>query len=203
MEIEDLKDIWKKQTAGFKPKEEEELARMLQGRSSSVVARLKRNVWFELIFTFIGGVALLIYALTELTGSLKWTSISIIALFAIYSLYYIKKLRLLTAFEAGNDDLKTNLQRLTENLRGYLKFYRRSYSVLYPAYFFLGLLFTAIEHGAMGFLARMSQPEVLLTLILGAALFFVFSTWLTTWYLKKLYGNHLEKLEDLLSELQS
>ncbi|HEU5145991.1 MAG TPA: hypothetical protein VFT90_04715 [Chryseosolibacter sp.] len=202
MEIEDLKDIWKKQSAGFKPKDERELADMLKGRSTSIVTRLKRNVWFELIFTCLGGLALLIYALTSLTGSLKWTSISIIVLFAMYSLYYIKKLRLLNAFETGNDDLKSNLKRLIENLRGYLKFYKRSYSVLYPAYFVLGLSFTAIEHGASGFLQRMAQPEILITLLLGAILFFIFSTWLTTWYLNKLYGNHLKKLESLLEELQ-
>lgn len=202
MELEDLKDIWEKQSAGFKPKGKTELAGMLKGRSTSIITRLKRNVWFELIFTFLGGLALLIYALTSLTGSLKWTSISIIVLFAIYSLYYIKKLRLLNAFEAGNDDLKTNLQRLIANLRGYLKFYKRSYSVLYPAYFVLGLAFTAIEHGTTGFLQRMARPEIFLSLVLGAGIFFILSTRLTTWYLRKLYGNHLEKLEKLLIELQ-
>ena len=64
MEIEDLKDIWEKQSAGFKPKGETELAGMLKGRSTSIITRLKRNVWFELIFTFLGGLGLLAYALT-------------------------------------------------------------------------------------------------------------------------------------------
>lgn len=202
MEIEDLKDIWRKQSAGFKPKNEREIAGMLKGRSTSIITRLKRNVWLELIFTCLGSLALLAYALLELNGALKWTTISITVLFAIYSLYYIKKLRLLNAFEAGNDDLKTNLERLIQDLKGYLRFYKRSYSILYPAYFFLMLLFTAIEHGTDGFYHRMTRPEIFLTLLLGAGLFFIFSTWLTTWYLKKLYGNHLEKLEGLLKELQ-
>ena len=147
-------------------------------------------------------ILLLVYALMELTGALRWTTISITILFAIYSLYYIKKLRLLRAFESGDDDLKTNLQRLINNLKVYLRFYKRSYSTLYPTYFFLMLLSTAIEHGTSGFYERMTQPEIYLTLLFGAGVFFIFSTWLTTWYLKKLYGNHLEKLEGLLKELE-
>ncbi|MEX2233916.1 MAG: hypothetical protein WD824_17250 [Cyclobacteriaceae bacterium] len=202
MEIEDLKYIWKKQNDGFKPKDEAELATMLTGKSTSIITRLKRNVWIELIFTFLGGLALLAYALTLPGGSLKWTSISILILFGIYSFYYLKKLRLLNRFDPGNDHIKANLQRLIQNLKGYLKFYKRSYSILYPVYFFLGLLFTAIEHGTTGFLNKVSNPEVMITLVLGAGLFFICSTWLTSWYLRKLYGNHLEKLEKLLRELE-
>lgn len=203
MEIEDLKYIWRKQSESFKPKDEAELANMLKGKSTSIIARLKRNVWFELIFTFIGGVALLGYALTLANGYLKWTSISILVLFGIYSIYYLKKLRLLNRFNSNHENLKANIERLVDDLRGYLKFYRRSYSFLYPVFLLLALLFIAIEHGTAGFFDKMTRPDVYLVLLPGAALFFIFSTWLTAWYLKKLYGNHLEKLEGLLSDLEA
>jgi len=202
MEIEDLKDIWKKQTASIKPKDEAELATMLKGRSTSIVTRLKRSVWLELIFTFCGGVALLAYALTLPSGSLKWISVSILILFCIYTFYYFKKLRVLNRFDAANENVKASIIRLIEDLKSYLKFYKRSYAILYPIYFFLGLVFTAIEHGTTGFINRISQPEIYMSLLLVAVLFFICSTWLTTWYLKKLYGNHLEKLEKLIRELE-
>jgi hypothetical protein len=201
MELDDLKNIWKKQSEGFQPKEEAELASMLKGKSISIITRLKRNVWFELIFTFLGGLGLLVYAVTLPDGSLKWASISIPALFAVYSFYYVKKLALLNRFADANTDLKANLERLIADLKSYLKFYRRSYSILYPVYFLLALIFGGIERGATEFYHRVSRPDVMVTLLLGAALFFVFSRWLTTWYLKKLYGNHLEKLESLLQDL--
>jgi hypothetical protein len=201
MEIEDLKDIWKKQSEGFKRKNETELTTMLNGKSKSIISRLKRNVWFELIFTFLGGLGLLSYAITIPGGALKWTSISILILFCIYSFYYVEKLRLLNGFSAGNEDIKANLQRLTASLSSYLKFYRRSYSILYPVYFFLGLLFTAIEQGTIGFLNKVTKPAIFIPLLLGAGLFFICSTWLTSWYLRKLYGNHLDKLKGLLREL--
>jgi hypothetical protein len=202
MEIEDLKYIWNKESEGFKPKDATELANMLKGKSSSIIMRLKRNVWFELIFTFVGAVGLLSYALTLPGGYLKWTSITILVLFAIYSLYYLKKLRLLNRFDAAHDDIKANLERLVYDLRGYLKFYKRSYSVLYPVFFLLGLLFVALEHGASRFFNIVTRPDVYLVLIPGTALYFILSTWLTSWYLKKLFGNHLEKLEALSRELE-
>ena len=202
MEIEDLRDIWKKQSEGFIRKDEAELAAMLKRDSISIITRLKRNVWFELIFTFLGGIGLTTYALTLTGGFLKWTSISIVVLFCIYSFYYFKKLRLLSRFEHGNDHVRANLQRLIINLKGYLKFYRRSYAILYPVYFILGLLFAIVEQGINGFQNRITRPEVFVTLILGAVVFFLCSTWLTSWYLKKLYGNHLEKLEALLRDIE-
>jgi hypothetical protein len=202
MEIEDLKDIWKKQSEGFKPKDETELTSMLRGRSTSIIARLKRNIWFELIGTFFGVVGLLIYALTLPAGYLKWTSIAILGFFCLFTFYYFKKLRLLNRFDPGKDNLKTSLQKLIPDLKGYLKFYKRSYSFLYPVFFFLGMLFTGLEYGAEGFLQKVTRPEVFMILLPGAVLFFICSNWLTGWYLKKLYGNHLEKLESLLKELQ-
>lgn len=202
MEIEDLKDIWRKQNAGFTPKDETELASMLKRNSTSIITRLKRNVWFEVIFTFLGGLGLLAYAMTLPGGSLKWTSVSILVLFCVYLIYYFKKLRLLNRFSHENDNLRANLHRLITNLNGYLKFYKRSYAILYPVYFILGLLFTAVEQGSAGFLNKITKPEIFITLFIGAVVFFVCSTWLTRWYLKKLYGNHLEKLEALLRELE-
>lgn len=201
MELEDLKTIWRKENDEFQPKAKTELATMLRGRSTSIISRLKRNVWIELAFTVAGALALLVYALTLPAGALKWTSITIPILFCIYSLYYLKKLRLLHNFDAGNENLKANLETLIQRLKGYLKFYRRSYSILYPVYLFLGLLFTAVERGTDGFLGTLTRPGVVLTLVLGAGIFFFGSTWLTSWYLKKLYGNHLEKLEGVLREL--
>src|SRR5688500_13434810 len=202
MEIEDLKYIWRKESQGFKPKNESELSGMLKGRSTSIIMRLKRNVWFELIFTFAGAVGLLIYALTLPGGYLKWTSITILVSFALYSLYYLKKLRLLSRFDARNDDIKANLERLIYDLKGYLKFYKRSYSVLYPVFFLIGLLFVAIEHGAATFLDIVTRPDVYLILVPGTALYFTLSTRLTSRYLKNLFGIHLEKLEALLHDFE-
>jgi hypothetical protein len=46
MEFDDLKSIWKKDKPGYEPKREEEIASMIKGRSTSIISKLKRSVWF-------------------------------------------------------------------------------------------------------------------------------------------------------------
>lgn len=203
MELDDLKDIWKKNPPEFRVKDEAELAQMLKGSSKSIVDKLKRSVWFELIFTFVAGIIFLLYALTLESGALKWTSISMIVLFVAYSFYYIKKLSLLNRFNPAEGNLKTNVDNLITSLSSYLRFYKRSYTLLYPAYFILGLVFVGLERGYEQFLESLTKLSVIVYLVFLAVFFFFCSTWFTNWYLKKLYGNHLEKLKGLARELEN
>ena len=202
MELEELKSIWKN-NPDFQAKDESEIASMLKGNSQSIVHKLKRSVWFELIFTAIASIGLLVYALTLPSGALKWTSISILVLCVVYSFYYVKKLLLLSRFNPATGNIRVNLETLIANLMSYLKFYKRSYTILYPVYFLLGLLFGIMERGLDEFINGLSKPKTILYLIFVAGTFFFCSTWLTNWYLKKLYGNHLAKLKGLLHDLNA
>jgi hypothetical protein len=203
MELDELKDIWKKTKSEFQLKSEIQLASMLNGTSRSVVEKLKRNVWFELIFTVAAGLALLLYAFMLPSGAWKWTTISILVLFVAYSFYYVKKLSLLNRFNSGDENLKANIERLVASLNSYLRFYKRSYTILYPVYFGLGLLFVALETGSTLFFQKLTEPKLLASLLGLGALFFLISRVFADWYLKKLYGNHLDKLKSLLLELNA
>lgn len=203
MELDDLKDIWKKSGPEFRAKNTDELALMLKGRSTSIVDKLKRSVWFELIFTFAAGLLLLVYALTLPSGALKWTSLSILVPFVAYTFYYFKKLSLLRRFNPGSENLKTHIDGLIVSLNSLLKFYRRSYAILYPVYFVLALVFGAIERGTTDFFEAIVKPAMILYLLLLAVIYYFLSTSFANWYLKKLYGNHLEKLKSLAHELEN
>jgi hypothetical protein len=202
MELDELKSIWKNTTPSFQSKDESEIALMLKGQSKSIIDKLKRSVWFELVFTSISSIVLLIYALTVSQGVLKWFSVSALILFVGYLFYYGKKLMLLKRYGMANENIKSNLELLVNNLDSYLKFYKRSYTILYPVCFCLILLFIGLERGADEFIAAVTKPEKIATLILLAIFFFFCSTWFTNWFLKKLYGNHLEKLKCLLRDLE-
>jgi hypothetical protein len=202
MELDDLKDIWKKSGPEFRAKGKAELALMLQGRSTSIVDKLKRNVWIELILTFTASLGALGYALMLPSGTLKWTSISFVLLFSLYCTYYIKKLLLLNRFNPADENLKNHIDRLIISLDSFLKFYKRSYNILYPSFFVLVLVFLAIERGATDFLDSLNRPYMIIYLLLSSAFYYFLSTAFTTWYLKKLYGNHLDKLKSLAHELE-
>lgn len=201
MELEELKNIWRHKEPPYQPKNEDEIALMLRGKSMSIIEKLKRNVWIELVFTVVISVLLLIYAFTLPAGALKWTSISLLLMCLASTIYFVKKLYLLNRF-VPNENLHATISLLINNLSSYLRFYKNSYTVFYPVYFLLGLLFGALERGPAKYMIFLSRPSTIFYLILLAALFFFLSTWFTSWYLKKLYGDHLNKLKNLLNELQ-
>jgi hypothetical protein len=201
MELEDLKNIWRSKPDSFQQKGEAEIAAMLNGKSKSIISKLKQSVWIELVVTFLAAVGLLIYALTLPAGALKWTSVAILVIFVGYTVYYIKKLLILNQYSAVNQNIRSNLEQLIEKLTSYLKFYQRSYTVLYPVYFGLGILFSGIEQGTDHFIEIIGKPKTILYLLAFGVLFYIGSTWLVKWLFKKLYGNHIVRLTNLLAEL--
>ena len=201
MELEDLKSIWKNSEPAFQPKNEKEIALMLRGRSVSIINKLKRNVLFELAIAVAVSAGLLTYALSLETGALKWTSISLLLMCLVYSIYYVKKLLLLNRFLVLDGNLHDTIALLVQNLSSYLRFYKNSYAILYPVYFILGIMFSMMERGMDRYLQFLSRPSTIIYMLLTAGVFFFVSTLGANWYLKKLYGNHLEKLKNILEEL--
>lgn len=202
MELEDLKQIWKSHEQGYEPKKESDIAFMLKGTSNSIISKLKRNVWFELIFTVACCIALGVFTITLESGAVLWTVVSLLVLFAAYLFYYIKKLILLGKFDASDENMKASLQSLHKKLSAYVSFYKKSYGILYPVYFFLGILFGAVDTGMDNFVNRIKDPLTLASLVCLTGLFFIITIAVTNFYLKKLYGNHLNKLKELLDELK-
>jgi hypothetical protein len=201
MELEELKSIWKNSEPSFQPKGEEEIASMLKGKSISIIDKLKRSVWFELVFTVAVSIGLIVYAFAITSGAAKWLSISFILMCLAFTFVYVKKLILLNRFNPANETIRENLVSLIKSVTSYLNFYKRSYTVLYPVYFCLGLLFAGIERGADAFFENLMRPRTILFLSVFAGVLFFLSTKVANWYLKKLYGNHLEKLKTLLNDI--
>jgi len=108
----------------------------------------------------------------------------------------------LNQYDPGIENLKDNLSHLIERLDLYMKFYKRSYAILYPVFFGLGLLFGAIEKGFDQFINKFENPLYSLAFLILSIVFMVGVYTITNWYLKKLYGNHLDKLKTLLEELK-
>lgn len=201
MELDDLKNIWQS-AEHFRLKQEEEISFMLRRRSKSIISKLKWSIWFELTFTIIGGLLLLYYSLTIPNGALRWTFIAFLLIFLAYIVYYVKKIRILHTFENSAGNVKSNLESLINDFQAYLKFYEKSYTIMYPVYMVMVFLFVIIEKGIDEFVEAISNWKMILYIIFFIGVFLASSLWFIKWYLKKLYGNHLSKLRELLNDLQ-
>ncbi len=201
MELDDLKNIWQKSDL-YKPRREEEITDMLNGRSKSIIARLRRNVWFELVFTIIGGMLLLYYVFSIPSPSFRTAFVLVLLSFLLYIIYYLKKIKLLNRFEGSPGNVRANLERLVHDLDAFLRFYYRSYTLLYPGYLLLIVILAIADLGLDQFLESLREWRTVAYLLFLVLLSVALSFWISKWYLGKLYGTHLQKLRGLLRELQ-
>ena len=155
MELEDLKSIWKSSDPAFQPKNEQEIALMLKGKSVSIINKLKRNVLFELAVAIAASIGLIIYALSLETGALKWTSISLLLMCLAYSIVYVKKLLLLNRFQALDGNLRDTISLYSEYSR---KLYDTDHDLILQQYYY------PHRNGVEELIAKAAKPVVHLSI---------------------------------------
>lgn len=200
-ELEKLKSIWKS-SPDLPEKGEEEIAQMLDRESNFIITRLKRSVWFELIFTAVTALILLWAAMLTDNKHLLTIIVISLVLSVFYLIYYYRMLRTLGRYYLMQDNIKTRIKSLADALSSYLRFYKMSLIILYPLIFLFVIGMMAGRMGVENFLHLFSDTSFLLRFVLFIILCVVFVYSFSYWYLNKLYGNHLKKLHNLLKELE-
>lgn len=208
VELENLKDIWKQHidpTIDKQNIEKQEIEHLLKGRSTSILEKLKRNLLLEIAMFVV--CLLLVAAVPFYFNSTPVTILFIAALvfiFIPYLFYYIKKYNELNKFSIFHNDIKTSLQSLILQLEKFLKIYFYGSLILAPFSVFISALACLYEMKALGYLLyfdEFSKPT--LAIILSFALVFTLLSYpILKWYLRKLYGQHIETLKAYLRELE-
>jgi hypothetical protein len=219
MELDSLKDIWKDlDESDLQPGSDVPISSMLQKKSQSTIARLKRNLNRELI------AVLIIYSLTIwYIISFKQMYSELAVLLALvggaFLFYYYRKSRLLKQMECVACEVRSNLKQQLGTLEKYVRFYFIAGTILTPlAYFAAGMiiLFNAQEGNShvvdVSFDAQTSVSQMPIAQHISNHRFFVLflsigavltlsSYFLNRWLINKLYGQHIQKLKDLLTQM--
>ena len=207
IELEDLKNIWSSKIEndiGQQSIEKEKIRDLLNKRSTNIIDKLRKNLLLEIIMFC---VCLLLIACVTIylhTKEINILFVIVIAfIFIPYLIYYIKKYRELKKFFSFNQDIKSSLQSLIIQLEKYLKIYFLGSILLTPIYVFLSGFAILYEMKALGFLLYFDVfSSATLSMILSFALLLTLLSYpIMKWYIRKLYGQHLEKLKDCLKEL--
>jgi len=204
MELDDLRRTWQHLPPAAEPvMDERALTGILSQKSDGPIERLRRNARLEVGLCFgylIVSIALIIFA-----PALRWRALGVtlvpVCLVCFYFLY--RKLRLLQGMAETERDLHGHLIRVTTGMRSLVRFYYGFTLATFP----IGLLF--------GFLIRMFDPNVahspfsskklaisIGVLIVVGVIFWWGVAHFTRWYLQRLYGQHLDRLEGMLRELE-
>jgi hypothetical protein len=195
MELEDLKNIWQqnqKLVNAQQNVEYEEILAMTRQKSKDTVAKLKRNILWEVAFSCV--TLLLLFLVFREDGN-NHLAIKIIyfflILFVFFGIIYWREFNALSKFQLENISLKEALQQLIKELQHFIKFYFLTNVILTPICMFLGFYL-----GGYSWVNSIKIP-LILTVISSVPVYYF-----TKKYVKRVYGNHLEKLKKLLAELE-
>jgi hypothetical protein len=198
MELDDLKQLWQQQPTE-QPADTAALQQMLLQRSKGPIARIRRNLNRELwavLVTYILAIGFYVFA----DRARYWNVVLLLVCIAVlFILYYIKKRRLLKAMENVSGQVKNTMERQVQLLGKYVRFYFVSGTIGTPLTFFLALI-----------MVKAGMPQGIVysefftwPLGIGMLVLTVISYFLNKWYVNKLYGKHVEKLKQLISQLES
>jgi len=210
MELDELKILLKEKLDTQHPKKStEDISALLNKKTQSVIGKLKRSLWIEIIACIVFTLAC---AAVGIFG--KFASLRIyFSIFAFVCFLFLPVLWFLLqkTKKLGSTSLpvKSNLEFLIKILKEYVKRYFQLTMALIPL-----TIFTAFSLGYSD--ANLHNPELhnpffpTLTGSAGSIIFGVMYLvlfpvgiyYVTKWYLKKFYGNYIDQLQSLIRELE-
>jgi hypothetical protein len=212
MELDELKaSLNKHLEQPAAPLEAWGLERAMQGKTRSVLSKLKRSVWIEIIASVLF-LALFVYeALFSEWRVMRIYFGTFSVLFLIFLPILVVLLKRITALQGNSLPVKSSLQKLTSILREYVKRYFQFTMALIPiCIVYAGSLsymddssYRNPQMEAMVSNVFTSSTQVLVFLgvyliVLAAGIYFF-----TKWYLNRLYGRYINDLEKHIAELES
>ncbi len=178
------------------------IKQVIRKRSGSVIRRIKQSLQME-FFLAVFFVSLIVYIIIQ-SGNIYFQVLGcFMLLFCLCFIYYIIQLyRKIVRQESTGLSIKENLQHLISVLAEFTRLYFQLTMVMLPVCFLAGLAFGYINRisNIPGMLMPVSAPELLIYTA-GFAVWSAIMYFFTRWYVKKLYGDHLDKLRNQLIEL--
>src|SRR3954463_3401753 len=151
MELDSLKDIWKNlDEEDLQPGREVPILSMLQKRSQSSIARLKRNLNRELVAVLII-YSLTIWYIVAYQKLYRELAVLLALVGGAFLFYYYHKSKLLKQMQCVACEVHSNLKQQLVTLEKYVRFYFVAGTILTPlAYFAAGviILFNAQDFNA-------------------------------------------------------
>jgi hypothetical protein len=176
-------------------------------KTNSVVSKIRKSLFTEIIFSVIFIAVFGYVSLFSKNSSIRiYFSffLVVILVFTIFLLYLLKRTNFL---ESSAESIKSNLEKLHLLLSEFVKRYFQFTMLLIPiCVFFSGYLgYLDIKHNINTAIfsnsINLKKFAILFSFIV--VIFSVGMFFFTKWYLRKLYGNHLAEMKEMIEQLES
>jgi hypothetical protein len=212
MELESLKYIWHSMDAPpAREQDRRALLAMLTRRSQASIARMRRNLVGEGILLLVTYTPAILCFLLGFNGRLTVLSWLFAGMGVLFLAYYFRKYRLLKVMQCPTCQLRSNLARQVDTLKRYTRFYLLAGTGMIPLMYVLSYMIIRWKlpaatsvlpivyqrlHPAPWWTSPFFWLILLVPMTIG-----IYS--INKWYIHRLYGRHIKKLQDLLQELDS
>ncbi len=173
--------------------------------TNSVVSKIKKSLVTEIIFSIIFIAVFGYVSLFSKNSSIKvYFSffLLVILIFTGFLFYLLKRTNSLTF---STDSIKDNLKKLHSLLSEFVKRYFQFTMLLIPiCLLFSGYLgYMDSQHNINMLSTSINLKKYVILLVLIIVIFSVGMYFFTKWYLRKLYGNHLTEMKEMIEQLES
>ena len=203
MELDDLRRQWQQSKTAPPPVSPSQLKSLLARRSTGIIEKMRRNTWLEMALTGLLIAAMLYQTDKPVLSVVRLFYGIMLPLLGLAMLYYYyRQLRLLGRMAHAEAHVRQHLGVLCAGLRQLLQFYYRLTLATVPGVLVLMWCYQLGLEVARNGGARWERLGTMAgVLLVGGALLQVGTVYGTRWYLHKLYGQHLDRLEASLREL--
>lgn len=220
MELDSLKDIWKDlDDKDLQPGREVPVSSMLQKRSQGTIAKLKRNLNREL-FAVVTIYSVTIWSIVMYQRLYPELGVLLGLVGGAFLFYYYHKNKLLKQMQCVACEVRSNLKQQLATLEKYVRFYFVAGTMLTPlAYFAAGviILFNGQEItpplrdlpfeaetsvSQMPIASHISNHRFFILFISMGIVVTVCTYFFNRWLINKLYGQHIQKLKELLLQME-
>ena len=209
MELDELKNYLNRQLEEQSPLQSSgEISAILRNKSIGIVDRIRRSLWIELVISLLAVVAVL-YA-KNLGGSyvMQIYFNIFLGITLMFLPIFISLIRSTYQLSPELSSVKTNLTLLHLLISRFTRFYFIfSMAIFLPVIFYslIAAVYERSNHSLIESLQFYMQLPAVPLLLIGLYIvgFGIFLYFFARWYIRLLYGKYLDKLKDLLTELDT
>ena len=203
MELDELRRQWQQSSNTPPLISPTELGSLLVRNTGGLVEKMRRNTWYEVVLTLMIMAATPIYAWYAWGNAIQLLlAASMLLISVILLTNYYQQFQLLRRMGEPDIQVRVHLGALCAGLRQRLQFYYRFTLATSPL--MLLMLFGFHVGRELAHPGTFNWKFILVLaavyVVLGAIVQFGVAH-LTRWYLQRLYGQHLDRLEASLHEL--
>lgn len=205
MDLDQFKEMWSEVGHHEQGPSAEELQALLQKKSKSPIAKMKRNLLIELIFVLVLYVSTVYYYFAHFTGGMLGLAWMLMLIGVFYLLYYYQKRKLLNKMECVSCEVKSNLSMQLITLEKYVRFYMWSGVVMFPVVFIFSCLVVFFYSPEVSTNPQIKEKAFVAVfvavIIVFAAVLTIPMYFINKWYVRKLYGQYVDQLKLIVQEM--